>query len=113
MGEEGLDGGHEDRRDACVYKEFLFGTGPLGIAEAGTLIGVFDGGINTGEELLVEIHADWRSLDGSADLDPTGAGFGVNCGGVDIFESVADAAQATTNYAHERTRHTGEGDKEG
>ena len=74
MLEQGYDGCDEDGGDACVDEEFFFWGGAFVVAEAGALIGVFDGGVDACEEFLVYVDADGGGLENLADLGVVDAG---------------------------------------
>lgn len=100
------DSGHgvyKDRRDARVHEQLLFRSWSFGVAEAGAVVGVSDGGVDAGEEFLVHVDADGGGFEEVADfcvVDAAVAGEGGGGG-----EACVDAAEATTDEPEECTGH--------
>ena len=110
--EDSRHGVNKNRRDARIHKELLLRPRSFGIPEACAVVGVSDGGVDAGEELLVDVDADGGRFEEVADfgvVDAAVAGEGGGGGG----EACVDAAEATADEAQECAGHAGEEEDEG
>lgn len=101
--ENGGHGVYKDRRDARVHEQLLLRSWSFGVAEAGAVVGVSDGGVDAGEEFLVDVDADGGGFEEVADfcvVDSAVAGEGGGGG-----EACVDAAEATADEPKECTGH--------
>lgn len=92
------DGGHgvdENRRNTRIHEQLFLRSWAFGVAEAGAVVGVSDGGVDAGEEFLVDVDADGGGFEEVADFGIVDAAVAGEGGGggeacVDATETTAD-----------------------
>lgn len=100
------DSGHgidEHRRNARIHEQLFLRIWSLGVAEAGAVVGVSDGGVDAGEEFLVDVDADGGGFEEVADFGVVDAAVAGEGGGGG--EACVDAAEAAADEPEECTGH--------